>query len=150
MCKYIFAIFSCLIFLLNIAYADRVKNQTAIFSGLDKITGKTTFFKVKIGEKYDFGNLELIPRACYTSVGEDTRGATVFVEITENQRKSESKRIFNGWMFASSPALNSLDHPIYDIWTTGCEDPEQIPDQLEDQTQDESAADQQTDQEQDL
>lgn len=123
MLKYIIIIFSSLMFFNTISHADRIKNQIAIFSGLDKITGKTISFKVKIGEKYDFGTLELTPRVCYTSVGEDSRGPAVFVEVNENQRNAESKTIFNGWMFASSPALNSIDHPIYDIWPIGCENP---------------------------
>ncbi len=123
MLRYLFVVFSLFIFTSCSGYAQRVKNNIAVFSGLDKITGRTMSFKVKIGDKYQFGTLDIIPRACYTSVGEDSRGASVFIEVNENQRNNTPKRIFNGWMFAASPALNSLDHPIYDIWSTGCEEP---------------------------
>lgn len=123
MLKHLFIVFSIFIFMCCPGYAQRVKNHVAVFSGLDKITGRTINFKVKIGEKYQFGTLDIIPKVCYTSVGEDPRGASVFIEVNENQRNNTSKQIFNGWMFASSPALNSIDHPIYDIWLTGCEEP---------------------------
>lgn len=123
MLKYLTIVFPLLWLAFSTCYAQRVKNETAIFSGLDKITGRTISFKVKVNDKYQFGTLELSPKACYTSVGDDPRGATVFVTITENQRNNVPKRIFNGWMFAESPALNGMDHPIYDIWPTGCEQP---------------------------
>jgi hypothetical protein len=117
------------------AAAERVSNPIAVFAGLDKITGLTTTFEAKIGEQKRFGGLFIKADACYTrDVTEEPR-TTSFVEVEEIESDDTRKKIFSGWMFAESPGLSAVEHPIYDVWLTGCRDPnapppviEQVPD----------------------
>ena len=105
------------------ARADKIKNGTAVFSGLDKITGRLISFKAAMGETVQFGSLQVTARACYTRPAKEAPQTDTFVEIDEVSATREFKRIFSGWMFAASPGLHGLEHPIYDIWLTGCETP---------------------------
>lgn len=102
------------------ARADKIKNPTAVFSGLDKITGRTVSFEVAVNETVQFGSLQLTPRVCYSRPAYDRPRTDAFVEVDEITQKNEYKRIFTGWMFADSPGLNAIEHPIYDIWLTAC------------------------------
>ncbi|WP_375658875.1 DUF2155 domain-containing protein [Bartonella sp. MR30HLJHH] len=100
--------------------AERISNGVAVFAGLDKITGRTTRFEVTLGKIYQYGALQVTPRACYTSSkGEATR-TTGFVEVNEVTLDKKIRRIFTGWMFADSPGLNAVEHPIYDVWLKDC------------------------------
>ncbi len=105
------------------ARADKIKNGTAVFSGLDKITGRIISFKAAMGETVQFGSLQVTARACYTRPAKEAPQTDTFVEIDEVSTKREFKRVFSGWMFAASPGLHGLEHPIYDIWLTSCETP---------------------------
>jgi hypothetical protein len=103
--------------------AQAVKNPIAVFAGLDKITGNTTAFEVKIDETKRFGALDVRPRVCNTRPVTEQPKTTAFVEVDEAKQDGSRKRIFTGWMFAESPGLNAVEHPIYDVWLTGCRDP---------------------------
>ena len=98
----------------------RIANPTAVFSGLDKITGRIISFDVAINETVRFGALEVTPRACYTRPPTEASNTDAFVEVDEVTLQGELKRIFSGWMFAASPGLNAVEHPIYDVWITDC------------------------------
>ena len=100
--------------------AQRIIHPTAHFSGLDKITGRIINFPVEIGETVQFGALQLTTRACYTRPPTETANTDAFVEVDEVTLQGEVKRIFTGWMFASSPGLHAVEHPIYDLWLTDC------------------------------
>ncbi len=102
------------------AQADRYKNPTAIFAGLDKITGRIIAFEVAINETVQFGALQLTPKICYTRPITERPQTTGFIEVEEVTLDRESRRIFTGWMFAASPGLNAVEHPVYDVWLTGC------------------------------
>lgn len=99
---------------------ERITNPTAVFSGLDKISGRIITFDVGINETVQFGALQVTPRACYTRPPTETQNTTTFVEVDEITLKAEIRRIFSGWMFASSPGLNAVEHPIYDVWLIDC------------------------------
>ena len=99
---------------------QKVENPQAVFSGLDKITGRIINFDVAIGETVQFGALQLTTRACYTRPPTETANTDAFVEVDEVTLQGEVKRIFTGWMFASSPGLHAVEHPIYDLWLTDC------------------------------
>lgn len=103
--------------------AVKIPNGYAVFSGLDKITGRTTSFDVAMGETVQFGALQVTPRVCYTRPANETQNTTAFAEVNEVTLKGEAKRIFTGWMFASSPGLHGVEHPIYDVWLIGCKAP---------------------------
>jgi hypothetical protein len=99
---------------------DRIANPVAVFAGLDKITGRIVSFNAKIGETVQFGALQVTPRVCYTRPATEQPETVAFVEVNEITLQNESKRIFTGWMFADSPGLNAVEHPIYDVWVTDC------------------------------
>ncbi|WP_375667804.1 MULTISPECIES: DUF2155 domain-containing protein [unclassified Bartonella] len=100
--------------------AERISNGIAVFAGLDKITGRTTRFEVTLGEIYQYGALQVTPRACYTSSKDEPTCTTGFVEVNEVTLDKKIRRIFTGWMFADSPGLNAVEHPIYDVWLKDC------------------------------
>jgi hypothetical protein len=105
------------------AIADRIANPVAIFAGLDKITGTITTFEVPIDGNKQFGSLVVRPRTCFSRPPEEEPKTTSFVEVEEVGADKMAKRIFTGWMFAESPGLNAVEHPVYDVWLTGCFDP---------------------------
>src|SRR5918996_4157232 len=102
------------------AAADKIANPTAVFSGLDKITGRIISFDVALNETVRFGGLEVTPRACYSRPPTEAPNTDGFIEVDELTLQGELKRIFTGWMFAASPGLNAVEHPIYDVWLTEC------------------------------
>ncbi|MBX9778680.1 MAG: DUF2155 domain-containing protein [Xanthobacteraceae bacterium] len=104
----------------------RIVHPTAQFSGLDKITGRIINFPVDVGETVQFGALQLTTRACYTRPAEEAANTDAFVEVDEVTLQGEVKRIFTGWMFASSPGLHAVEHPIYDLWLTDCKGGSQV------------------------
>ena len=100
--------------------AQRITNPTAVFAGLDKITGRIISFDVAINETVQFGALQMTPRVCYSRPPTETPNTDAFVEVDEVTLQGEIKRIFTGWMFAASPGLHAVEHPIYDVWITDC------------------------------
>lgn len=107
--------------------AERIANPFAVFAGLDKITGVTTTFESKVGEERKFGGLIVKADACFTRPPTEEPKTASFVEIDELEAGNTRKRVFSGWMFAESPGLNALEHPVYDVWLTGCRDPNAPP-----------------------
>jgi hypothetical protein len=103
--------------------ASKIVNKKASFSGLDKITGRIINFDADIGETVQFGALRVKTDACYTRPATETTNTDAFVEVDEITLQGEVKRIFSGWMFAASPGLHGVEHPIYDIWLTDCKGP---------------------------
>ena len=104
--------------------AQKIINKKASFSGLDKITGRIINFDEDIGETVQFGALRVKTDACYTRPATEAANTDAFVEVDEITLQGEVKRIFSGWMFAASPGLHGVEHPIYDIWLTDCKGPE--------------------------
>ena len=99
---------------------QRIANPTSVFAGLDKITGRIISFDVAINETVQFGALQVTPRVCYSRPPTETPNTDAFVEVDEVTLQGEIKRIFTGWMFAASPGLHAVEHPIYDVWVTDC------------------------------
>jgi hypothetical protein len=102
------------------AYAEKIENPVAVFSGLDKITGRIISFDVYIGETVQFGALQVTPRVCHTRPQTESPLTTGFVQVDEITLNNEVRRIFSGWMYAASPGLHAVEHPVYDIWLTDC------------------------------
>ncbi len=98
----------------------------ALLQGLDKVTGRVSRFAAPIGQMVKFGNLEITASACSKHPPEATPEASAFLTIRETHPgqpdpgQNEKEPIFTGWMFASSPALNALEHPVYDVWVVDC------------------------------
>jgi hypothetical protein len=105
------------------AHAERIENGVAVFAALDKVTARTSKFEVKLNETAQFGALKVTPRACYTRPPTEQPKTTSFVEVDEIELDGKEKRIFTGWMFAESPGLNAVEHPVFDVWLTDCQKP---------------------------
>jgi hypothetical protein len=103
--------------------SQKIANARAVFSGLDKITGRIISFDAAIGETVQFGALQVTARVCYTRPPTEATNTDAFIEVDEVTLQGEIKRIFTGWMFASSPGLHAVEHPIYDVWLTDCASP---------------------------
>jgi len=102
------------------ALADKIKHPTAVFSGLDKITGRIISFEAAIGETVQFGSLQITPRVCYSRPPTEAPQTDAFAEVDEVAENHSTHRIFTGWMFADSPGMHGVEHPVYDIWLTDC------------------------------
>ena len=105
------------------AAAQRVENAVAIFAALDKVTAKISRLEVPLNQTATFGALKVTPRVCYTRAPTEPPKTTTFVEVEETQLDGKEKRIFSGWMFADSPGLNAVEHPVFDVWLTDCLQP---------------------------
>ncbi|NLH82333.1 MAG: DUF2155 domain-containing protein [Phyllobacteriaceae bacterium] len=100
--------------------ANKIAEPFAVFSGLDKITGRIISFDVAIDETVQFGALQVTPRVCYSRPQTVAPLTDSFVEVDEITLDNKIRRIFSGWMFADSPGLHAVDHPVYDVWLTDC------------------------------
>ncbi|HVZ12851.1 MAG TPA: DUF2155 domain-containing protein [Bauldia sp.] len=109
------------------AAADKVANKVAVFAGLDKITGRIITFDVYIDETVRFGALQITPRVCYNRPPTEAPQTDAFVEVDAIGLDRKVKRIFTGWMFASSPGLHAVDDPVYDVWLTDCKMTSNVP-----------------------
>ena len=103
--------------------AERIENQVAIFSALDKVTARISKFEVALGQTASFGALRVTPRVCYSRPSMEEPKTTTFVEVDEVQLDGKQKRIFTGWMFAESPGLYGVEHPTFDVWLAHCQKP---------------------------
>ena len=91
-------------------------------TALDKITAKTSSIKLAIGDKKFFGSLEIQALKCQLSEGSGTSDAVAYIQVKDLSSKDNNQVfLFNGWTFVSSPTLQSIDHPVYDLWITSCE-----------------------------
>ena len=109
------------------AAAEKIANKVAVFTGLDKITGRTIDFDVYVDETVRFGTLRVTPKVCYSRPTTEAAETDGFVEVEEITLDNEIKLIFSAWMFAASPGLNAVEHPVYDVWLIGCRMDSEVP-----------------------
>ena len=109
------------------AVAARISNPVAVFAGTDKITGRITTFDVYVNETVQYGALQVTPKVCYSRDESEAQKIDGFVEVDEITLDRKIRRVFSGWMFADSPGLNAVEHPIYDVWLTGCKQQSDVP-----------------------
>ena len=101
-----------------------VKNDKVYINltALDKITAKTSSIRLAVGEKKFFGALEIKALKCQLSENNDSIDTVAYLQVKDLSSKDNNQVfLFNGWTFASSPTLQSIDHPVYDLWITSCE-----------------------------
>jgi len=100
-----------------------ITNETIVnIRALDKITAKTSDIDIIVGQKKKFGYLEIFPKKCAKSQTEREKGVVAYIQVKDlSEKKGDKIFIFNGWTFSSSPTLKTFDHPVYDLWVTGCE-----------------------------
>lgn len=91
-----------------------------VLSGLDKITTQLSTIEIAENETVRFGTLEITMRHCRSNPPEETPESVAFLEIIDVGHNQQKKKVFSGWMFASSPALSPLEHPVYDVWVKTC------------------------------
>ncbi len=94
--------------------------MTLMLRGLDKITGRPTNIAAPVGKTVMFATLSITARYCYSTPPSETPETTAFVQIDDHRANQPAKRIFSGWMYASSPGLNAVEHPLYDVWIINC------------------------------
>ena len=102
------------------AAASNISMSHVVLRGLDKLTGRISTMTVAVGQKAQFGILDVYVRVCYTHPPEEIPENAAFLEIVEKKNRTEQK-VFSGWMFSSSPALSAMEHPVYDIWVLKCQ-----------------------------
>ena len=109
----------------SIAKKTKIKESDKIYihiTALDKITGKTSAISLAVGEKNFFGPLEINALKCQLSENNESLDAVAYLQVKDLSIKDNNQVfLFNGWTFASSPTLQSIDHPVYDLWITSCE-----------------------------
>ena len=101
--------------------------RMVVLRGLDKVTGRAIDINAPAGVPVNFGTLVMTARYCYTVPPEEPPETTAFLQIDEATRGQPAKRLFSGWMFASTPALNALEHSTYDVWVITCKTDEPAP-----------------------
>lgn len=102
------------------AFAQAIVGDTVLLQGLDKVTARISTFESPVGGSARFGTLEIFPRYCQRTPPEEPPESVAFLEVYEARPGEERSGLFHGWMFASSPALNALEHPVYDVWVLEC------------------------------
>lgn len=98
-------------------------HAVAVLQSLDKVTARVSTVTVPVGRTAKFGTLFIKVYKCDKRPPEETPESAAFLDITERNTDGQSVRVFTGWMFASSPALNALEHPVYDVWVINCKEP---------------------------
>lgn len=102
------------------AHAQKIENPVAVFAALDKVTARISHLEIPLNETEKFGALLVTPRVCYTRPPTEPPKTTAFVEVDEVLLNGEKQRIFTGWMFAETPGLHAVEHPVFDVWLTNC------------------------------
>ncbi len=94
--------------------------NTAILRGLNKTTAKTSSLEMKIEDKIHFGQISIIAHKCWQAPLDQKPESKILIEVLESKNNEPEQRIFYGWIFASSPSISGLEHPIYDLTAIGC------------------------------
>ena len=95
----------------------------AVLQALDKVTARVSTFEAPVGDSVRFGTLHIIARACDKRPPEETPESAAFLDISEIKLGESTEGVYRGWMFASSPALAAMEHPVYDVWVVDCNRP---------------------------
>ena len=100
--------------------AEKINNNIAVFAALDKVSARISHLEVPLNTTVEFGALLITPRACHTRPPPETPHTTAFVEVQEIQLDQTKAPLFIGWMFAESPGIHGVEHPVFDVWLTSC------------------------------
>ena len=118
----ILAIFVVVLVTGNVPVAGAVQFDIAVLQGLDKVTARVSTFNAPIDATIKFGTLEIIVRKCDKRPPEETPESAAFIDVWEVRPGELTMSVYRGWMFASSPALAAMEHPVYDVWVLDCKD----------------------------
>ena len=114
----IFSFTGVFVTLYSYSYAESYK--IVLLQALDKVTARVFRVRAPVGIAVKFGTLEIVSSICEKRPPEDPPESAAYLSITEARLGEEKTTVFNGWMFASSPALSALEHPVYDVWVLDC------------------------------
>jgi len=101
------------------ALGENLTGRGAVLQAMDKVTARISKIEAPVGEVVRYGEIEIHVKSCRKRPPEEPPESAAFLEIFET-KKGERRRIFGGWMFASSPALSAMEHPVYDVWVVDC------------------------------
>lgn len=119
------AIYAFVAVLMSVTAANA--GELAVLQGLDKVTARISTFEAPIDVPVRFGSLEITARTCQKRPPEETPESAAFLQIRDIKPGESPVAVFTGWMFASSPALNALEHPVYDVWVIDCKNDSSSP-----------------------
>ncbi len=111
---------ACILLSASSACAVEKKAKQVILQGLNKITAHVSELKGAVGEEMHFGKLTVVAKSCWTAPKSRRPEHAALLEVTEYKNRDMPEKIFSGWMFASSPALSALEHPVYDLKVLRC------------------------------
>jgi len=117
---WLFAITFILLATPVLAAVPTQEEPIAVLRALDKMTARVEELDVPINQPLKFGTIMITVRTCRITPPEETPEAAAYLEVGEFKPGEKDTPVFHGWMFASSPALSAMEHPIYDIWVIGC------------------------------
>ncbi|MCB1990195.1 MAG: DUF2155 domain-containing protein [Geminicoccaceae bacterium] len=100
-----------------------LEHGVAVLQGLDKVTARVSVLELRIGEEIRFGSLAIRARACLETPPTEPPESAAFLEIDEVEAGDGPEAVFTGWMFASTPGISALEHPVYDVWVIDCAEP---------------------------
>ncbi len=112
----------CSVLLAGVAGAREIQTNMARMQAMDKVTGKVSEIDVPVNGETVFGSFSIVVRYCATRSPEETPENFAFVDVVDNYKTETPVNVFKGWMMSSSPALNAVEHPIYDVWLLKCYD----------------------------
>jgi len=96
------------------------ERPVAVLRALDKVTARVEEIDVQTERPYKFGTIIITVHSCRVTTPEETPESAAFLEVSEIKQGQTETPVFKGWMFASSPALSAMEHPVYDLWVIGC------------------------------
>lgn len=99
---------------------SQAKPVALALRGLDKMTGRSTDIIAPINKPVKFATLTITVRTCYSTPPTEPPETTAFLEITDKRPDEKPRKVFSGWMFASTPSINGMEHPLYDVWVINC------------------------------
>ncbi|MEX2618163.1 MAG: DUF2155 domain-containing protein [Alphaproteobacteria bacterium] len=106
--------------LITASPAIAFSGDLAVLQGLDKVTARVSTFEAPLDVPVQFGTLSITLRSCERTPPEEPPESTAFLDIFEVRKGEQPVSLFHGWMFASSPAISALEHPVYDVWVLEC------------------------------
>ena len=96
-------------------------STTAILQGLDKVNGKSSELRVRVGGQVEFGKIIIKAKKCWRAPPDQRPENKILLQIEEPNSDGTKKILFYGWMFSSSPSISGLEHPVYDVTAIACQ-----------------------------
>jgi hypothetical protein len=110
----------------NTSFGQATEFNVAVLQGLDKVTARVSLLNAPIGVTIKFGTLEIIVRSCDKRPPEETPESAAFIDVWDVRPGELVSSVYRGWMFASSPALAAMEHPVYDVWVLDCKNSQYV------------------------